>query len=280
MTGKSGVGIGADGEPLGNVNSVRYMEQMKCYLTGFRTIDLKCMEAIKLMRRYDRKFIFHRDRLLTVLSFLKQNHQVLEIADNNIFTYDNLYYDTDDHFFYNQHHNKRMNRYKLRCRKYIDTDQCFFEIKFKDNKKKTIKNRFMLGNDISGNELPERSREFVYTTVLANGGKFIDKGIIPSLRIRFNRVTFADLVHKERLTFDMNLTYTDMRCNSKRIGNLIIAELKSENPSTSSPFFQYLKNIRIAPTGFSKYCMGIAFMEKDIKYNRFKGKLSKLENLM
>jgi len=278
MAGKPGVGIGVGGEIFRNVDPVRDME--RCYLTGFQTIDLKRLEAIKLMRRYDRKFIFHRDCLITVWSFLRQNYQILEIADNNIFTYDNLYYDTDDHLFYNQHHNQRMNRYKLRCRKYIDTEKCYFEIKFKDNKQKTIKNRFLLGNDTLGSVLPERSREFAQATVLANGGKFIDKGIIPSLRIRFNRVTFADLVHKERLTFDMNLTYTDMRCNRRKIPNLIISELKSENPSTSSPFFQYLKKIGITPSGFSKYCIGIALMEKDIKYNRFKGKLSKLENLM
>jgi hypothetical protein len=279
MTCNPGMGMGTDGAPFGGVGPASNMERMNCCLEGFRTVDLKRLEALKLMRRYDRKFVFHRDQLITVWSLLRQNYQVLEIADNKIFTYDNLYYDTADHLFYTQHHNKKMNRYKVRCRKYIDTEQSFFEIKFKDNKKKTHKSRFLMGNEAAPCELTEKSRDFIRTIVSANGGACVQKGIIPSLRIGFTRVTFADFVRKERLTFDTNLTYTDMRSNSRKIGNLVIAELKSENPSAGSPFYQCLKDMQITPTGFSKYCIGIALMERGIKYNRFKGRLSKIENL-
>jgi hypothetical protein len=273
-------GIGADGGPFREADSVRAVEQMKGSLAGFRSIDLNRLDAIKLMRRYDKKFLFHRDLLTTVWSYLRQNYQVLEIGGGSIFSYDNLYYDTDGHLFYHQHHNQRMNRYKLRCRRYLDSGQCFFEVKFKDNRKKTTKNRFLLGSGVFGSELPQGSREFARAAVRAQGGACVDQRVVPSLRIRFNRVTFADLARKERLTFDVNLTYTDPRCVSRRIGNLIVAELKSENPSTGSPFFHYLKGLSIAPSGFSKYCMGIALMGKDVKRNRFKRRLSMLENLM
>lgn len=255
------------------------MDHIGQYLTDFQTIDLDGLNAIKLMKRFDKKFTFHRNKLRLVFDYLQKDYQVLEIDMNRAFRYENLYYDTADHFFYSQHHNRRLNRYKLRCRKYVETNQCFFEVKFKNNKKKTIKTRLLLEDSDISNELTEASKEFARRSVLINNGNIIDR-VIPSLWISFNRITFGNLINKERLTFDVNLTYTDKQMNSHKINNLVIAELKSENASMNSPFFQYLKSIKIFPSRFSKYCMGIAIMEKDIKYNRFKRKLLKLKNLM
>ena len=255
------------------------MDHIERYLARYRTIDLEQMNTIKLMKRYDRKFTFHKDKLTKVFDDLCERYQVLEIDHDRIFKYENLYYDTADRLFYRQHHNRRVNRYKLRRRKYVDTDQCFFEIKFKTNKDKTIKTRMLLKNENMNDALSQESKAFARRAVLIDENDFVEN-INPSLWISFNRVTLADLVHRERITFDMNLTYTDKRFNSRKISNLIIAELKSEKVSMSSPFPQYLKDIQIFPSGFSKYCMGIAMMEDDIKYNRFKKKLLKLQNLM
>ncbi|MBN1626599.1 MAG: polyphosphate polymerase domain-containing protein [Deltaproteobacteria bacterium] len=255
------------------------MDHIEQYLAHFQTIDLDGLNAIKLMKRFDNKFIFHRDKLEPVLNYLQKGYQILKIDENCAFKYENLYYDTADHFFYLQHHNRKLNRYKLRCRKYIETNQCFFEIKFKNNKGKTIKNRLLLEDSNIRNELSEESKKFAREHVLINNGDIIDL-VGPSLWISFNRITFGNLINKERLTFDVNLTYTDKQMNSKKINNLVIAEIKSENTSMNSPFFQYLKSIKIFPSRFSKYCMGIAMMEKDIKHNRFKKKLLKLNKLM
>lgn len=255
------------------------MNQIGQYLTPFRTISLDELNAIKLMKRYDKKFIFHKNKLKSVFDYLVDEYRVLEIDKNRAFKYENLYYDTYDHFFYSQHHNRKLNRYKLRCRKYIETNQCFFEVKFKNNKKKTIKTRLLLGDNDIKYELSEESKEFARKSVLINNCNIIDH-VIPSLWVSFNRITFGNLINKERLTFDVNLTYSDKQMNSLIINNLVIAELKSENVSMNSPFFQYLKSIKIFPSRFSKYCMGIAITEKEIKHNRFKRKLLKLKNLM
>lgn len=255
------------------------MDQIGQCLAEFQAIDLDELNAIKLMKRYDRKFIFHKDKLKSVFDYLLSEYKVLEIGANRFFRYENLYYDTADRFFYSQHHNRKLNRYKLRCRKYIETDQCFFEIKFKNNKKKTIKTRLLLGGRDISDELTEESKEFARKSVLINNCNIVDM-VNPSLWIRFDRITFGNFINKERLTFDVNLTYTDKRLNSMKINNLVIAELKSEKISMNSLFFQYLKSIKIFPSRFSKYCMGIAIMEKDTKYNRFKRKLLRLENLM
>jgi len=255
------------------------MDSIGKYLDHFKTIDLSGLDSIKLMKRYDTKFIFHRHKLKSVFDYLHENYQILEINENRAFEYENLYYDTDDRFFYHQHHNRKLNRYKIRCRRYKETKQCFFEIKFKNNKNKTIKTRLLLEENEISKKLSEGSKEFARRLVLLNNGNIIDR-VNPSIWITFNRITFANLTGNERLTFDMDLTYTDISLNSRKINNLIIAELKSENASMNSPFFQYLKSLKIYPGNFSKYCIGIALMEKNVKSNRFKNKLLKLKNLM
>ena len=45
---------------------------------------------------------------------------------------------------YHDHHNGKLNRYKVRRRRYIDTDTEFLEVKLKNNKKRTIKSRIKL----------------------------------------------------------------------------------------------------------------------------------------
>jgi len=255
------------------------MRQIEKNLENFTKIDLDNLDSIKLMKRYDTKYTFHKDKLMSIFDYLYNDYQVLEINKNLIFKYDNLYYDTDDYFFYYQHHNQRLNRYKLRCRKYNESNKCYFEIKFKNNKDKTIKTRILLDDKEINYELSEESKEFARKSVLINNGHIIDK-LSPALWVGFNRITFANLINKERLTFDINLTYTDKSLNSHKINNLIIAELKSDNISINSNFYQYLKKLNIFPSKFSKYCMGIAITENKIKYNRFKDKLLKLKNFI
>lgn len=251
------------------------MNQIEKDLRPFPATYLTDIETIKLMKRYDTKFIFHRDKLQAFFDYLHPDYQVLEINNKRSFRYENLYYDTDDHFFYHQHHNQRVNRYKLRCRKYIESNNCYFEIKFKNNKKKTIKNRILLEDKTINHELLQESKDFARKLVLIDNGNIVDE-VRPALWIGFNRITFANVINKERLTFDINLTYADMNTNCCKINNLIIAELKSEHASLNSSFYQYLKYLEIFPTKFSKYCMGIALTEKNIKCNRFKKNLLKL----
>lgn len=97
--------------------------------------------------------------------------------------------------------------------------------------------------------------------------------------MNFDRITFANHENKERLTIDLNLTFTNKNSLQKKIDTLVIAELKSEKYSFNSQFTQYLKRLKIYPVKFSKYCIGIALTEKNIKYNRFKKKLLKLNKL-
>ena len=43
--------------------------------------------------------------------------------------------------FYNDHHNQRVNRHKIRFREYVDSGLIYLEVKCKTNKGKTVKKR-------------------------------------------------------------------------------------------------------------------------------------------
>ena len=252
-------------------NSKGTFIQLEKKLAEYQSIDYENLRDLALMSRYDTKFIFHIEKLLSVFDYLSDGYKIVEIHNKRAPGYKNLYYDTDDLLFYHQHHNQRVNRYKIRFRRYIDTDRCFFEIKCKNNKKKTSKVRFPLKEAGLNFSLSEELKN--YTKKNVSLADHVIDNIKPALTTAFNRITFANEVYKERITFDINLTFSDTLSYSKRINNLVVAELKQENYSFSSPVFNCFKKYKIFPSRFSKYCIGTITMGKTIRYNRFKSKL-------
>jgi hypothetical protein len=248
------------------------MNRIEQTIAAFNPATLEDLSAIKLLKRFDTKFIFHREQLGAVFDYLSGRYQILEIGSNRSFGYETLYYDTDDYLFYHQHHNRKLNRYKIRCRRYRQSDQCYFEVKFKNNRRKTIKSRLPLGNGGIHPGLSEDSKFFAKERMLVGDSRVIDK-IKPTLKVEYNRITFANPANKERLTVDTGLTFVDRDEGRHQIDNLIIAELKSENVSPNSMLYQDLKGLRIYPSKFSKYCMGIAMTQPHVKTNRFKKKI-------
>jgi hypothetical protein len=64
------------------------------------------------------------------------------------------------------------------------------------------------------------------------------------------------------------------------MGDLVIIELKRDG-LVSSPVLDMLRQLRIHPHGFSKYCMGSALTGNDhLPVNRFKRKLIEINKLV
>jgi len=58
--------------------------------------------------------------------------------------------------------------------------------------------------------------------------------------------------------------------------NLVILEVKSEKNSDESSLKRYLRDRRIKPAGFSKYCIGRALTDSSLKRNRFKQRIREI----
>ena len=197
-------------------------------------------------------------------------NRVVEIKSNRITTYSSLYFDTPEHKFYKDHHNGKNNRTKIRIRKYVESDICFLEIKQKDGKGNTTKTRTSIP-DFEPNLL-EKSLEFIQH---ATQETFELKPIIWN---QFNRVTLVNKTAKERLTIDVNLSFKK-NGTLKTYDNLVIIELKQERFNRSSPIVQQLKSKQINPYSISKYCIGMIGIYNELKYNRFKEKLLKINKI-
>ncbi len=252
------------------------MQQIQNRLSDFKSTSLEKMDSVKLMNRQDTKFIFSRNKLLPLFDCLIPHYDVLEIDQRRILDYESLYLDTDDYRFYHQHHSKKMNRYKLRYRNYLNSGLCFFEVKFKSNKSRTIKNR--VKNDEIKTELSKKNKLFASGYLSKNNHVDVES-VEPKLWIRFSRITLVDQINKERITIDLDLSFKRDNCDYEIIDKLVVAELKQEKLSTNSQFAKSLRYNRIYSTGFSKYCIGTALLNNNVKSNRFKSRLLTLEKL-
>lgn len=237
----------------------------------FKPATLRDLESMKLLNRYDTKFIITKSRLADILTKLPSQYQILEIDGKRLFEYQNQYFDTEDLLLYKTHHNGKLNRYKVRYRHYVDVDKFFFELKFKTNKSKTEKTRM---------------QKFGFETHINGGADKLIKdslGINPdmlqkSLNITYNRITLVNSLSKEKITLDFGLNFDNYK-NSKYLEDLAIIEIKVDRLKPHTAFTQLLKEQGIRSMKISKYCLGIILTTPGIKYNRFKEKLLRINQL-
>jgi len=247
-------------------------EQLHNIIKEFDPIGLEEMDSgTKLMNRVDTKFVLSLNQFIEVLPHLKDEYRILEIKGVRFPSYESEYYDDNDLTFYIDHHRKKVDRYKVRFRKYIESNIAFLEVKHK-KKGRTDKQRIKV-DDLPGT-MSDAHDDFVKST-----GVTLDK-LEHVLTNKFSRVTLVGINHNERLTFDFNLSFY---LNDKEVvlSNLVIAELKQARVIRTSPFYSKMKELLIRPFRISKYCIGIIelYGKENVKYNRFKKKLLKINKL-
>lgn len=240
------------------------MNNVAFQIDQFSSISLKEMDKYALMSRTDTKFVLHQEQLVSILKKLSTSYSVLEINNERIMGYSSLYFDTPLKKFYHDHHNGKSYRLKIRMRKYLESGLCFLEIKQKDGRGNTNKNRIRI--DDFETSLSNNSKEFINETV-AN-----DFDLSPSIWNKFNRITLVNHFEKERVTIDLNLMFK-INESEKYFKNLVVIEVKQERLNRESPIVSALKKNRLTPFSISKYCIGMISLYGNLKYNQFKSKL-------
>lgn len=236
-------------------------KDLSSVLCTFDPITLSEMDGVKLLDRTDTKFVFHYHQLPGVLESLSKYYRVLDVNGIKKNRYETLYFDTPEFKLYLDHHNGRINRYKVRYRKYVDSNLVFFEVKFKNSKGRTIKNRIKRKNI---HEIVEgKSTGLIYEKTPLNPDVLQSK-----LWVNYSRITLVNKFSTERLTLDIDLHF---KKDGQVIGydNLVIAEVKQEVMS-ASPFINVMKLNHIRKGSISKYCFGVISLIDSIKKNNFK----------
>lgn len=228
------------------------------------------MDSVKLLNRVDTKFTFNSCRLIPLLKDLSQFYNVLDICGLRQCRYKTLYFDTPDLRMFTLHHNGKLNRYKVRLRRYEDSDANYFEIKFKDNKKRTIKKR--ISRKEFKEEITGKAERF-----LAETCPFTAEMLKPAVLVYYKRITLVSKSFTERLTIDVNLLF-EKDGQQKAFDQLCIVELKQDS-SNRSPALDLMRKFHIRDVSMSKYCFGIISLFENAKKNNFKPKLKEINKI-
>lgn len=243
-------------------------------LSSFDSISLAEMDKVKLMNRVDAKYIINNSQLPGLLKKALCHYRVVEIGSKRLIPYSTIYFDTDDTEMYLMHHNGKLNRFKIRMRSYVDSEISFLEIKTKNNKGRTTKNRIRIPNEqFESMTLEEKEQIFLKEMNIKSFP------LEAQIQNEFRRITLVDKELTERITLDTYLSFQNLSTKqSETVEDLVIIEIKQDGDGKSH-FRQYLNEIRINSGSMSKYCLGMMLVNPDLKSNGFKNKLRKINKV-
>ena len=245
---------------------------MQDLLNLYAPISLEDMREIRLMNRIDTKFVTTVPVLMQLLEMAKDDYWAQEIDGERNLAYQTTYFDTLDYNMYYVHQSGHANRQKLRFRTYVSSNLQFMEVKTKNNHGRTKKKRMkVVDTDITDIEKLNFLQEHL---------RYDPDELRPAIANSFNRITLVNKGKTERLTIDTDLQFNNLVTGTKRnMGKLVIVELKRDG-LCYSPVLEMLRQLRVFPHGFSKYCMGSALTNDELKVNRFKQKLRDVERIV
>ena len=241
-------------------------------INTFAPISLEQMSGVKLMNRIDTKFVTTTDRLRQLLQMARKDYYVQEIDGERNLEYDTTYFDTTAFDMYNQHQWNHTNRQKIRFRTYCISGLQFMEVKTKNNHGRTKKKRI----EVTDMNVCEQTK----SDFIGKHLRYAVDTLQPALNNHFSRITLVNKAKTERLTIDSALRFHNIVNGvDKDMGRLVIIELKRDG-MVYSPVLEMLRQLRIHPHGFSKYCMGSALTNPELSVNRFKCKLIEINKIV
>lgn len=254
-------------EYYGLPHDTRERPGLSSLVRGFEEISLKGMEAAKaqLLSRVESKHVMTLAQCQKLVNVLAGSYRVLEIEGNRAGKYVTMYYDTPDFRSYNEHHNGKKNRFKLRMRHYDSSDETFLEVKMKNNKGQTDKSRMKTSWTTDG--FSPDQEEFLQTVLPCDCHAFR-----PVVRTVYDRITLVSKDTPERITLDTGISFDDGRCTVS-YPDLVIGEIKHEKGAKNSPAQRAIHEMGVRKRGFSKYCTGAALLYERLKRNHFKENL-------
>lgn len=238
-------------------------------------ITLAEMDGIRLMNRIDTKFLVREDVLAELLNRIKNDYRAQVVEGEQVCRYSTIYYDTVDSEMYHDHHNQKLNRQKIRARTYVESGIAFLEVKRKSNKGRTTKDRIRIPSDL----VDDISQSQEALSFLEKFSTIPGTRIEPHLANSFERITLVNKGKTERLTIDVHIRFVNLKSRVEMdASNLVVIELKQDG-AFPSKFKDMLSSYRMLPKSFSKYAMGVAMTDPDLKKNNFKSKLRFINKL-
>ena len=105
------------------------MSVIENFFDSYIHIGLQELEDVALMDRSEKKYIIPIAWCGDISNKLSTDYNILEIANERQFRYDNLYFDTPENICLEDHIRGRKNRFKVRIRSYSNSNISFLEVK-------------------------------------------------------------------------------------------------------------------------------------------------------
>ena len=230
-----------------------------------------------MLERLDNKYVVNGDVLSKAALKLCDHFEILEIGGKRAFTYETWYFDDEERRCYLDHHQGRRRRIKVRVRKYTDAGICFVEVKLKDKRGITVKKR-MQCDPMKYGTLDADAYDHIRNSYWDLYREEIAPDFMPSLEVRYRRMTLVAKAGGERMTIDNGLYFGTGQTSQEVDDELFIVETKSANGNGLAD--KVLRELNQHPTKHcSKYCIGIAATGGMAKFNKFRPALKRLGTL-
>lgn len=218
------------------------------------------VDRAALQTRVDRKYVLPLDELPHLLRQLTPYARVLDIDGVRTFRYESVYFDTPWLDSYHRAAYRRRRRFKVRTRTYLDSAQCWLEVKIGGARGSITKHRLPY-------HAPDRS-------TVGPGRGFVDEALRreaicpeagvalePVLVTSYRRTTLLLPATASRVTIDTGLSWQDGSIGL-RLPDLAVVETKTS--SAASPVDRLLWQRGTRPLRISKYATGLAALRPDL----------------
>lgn len=244
--------------------------ELESYARAFESITIGELDRrTRLQTRLDRKYFVDDGVLRRLTSALADEYRVLELDGRRLFRYDTVYFDTPALTTYRQHHQGRRRRFKCRTRLYVDSGLCFFEVKLRDGRGRTVKQKLALDRTEHGRLNPEAAGFLARELSRAYG--YAPPGPLePGLVTFYRRLTLAHAERRERVTCDVELGFAipGGPTYGVRPGRVLVETKSARGNSVADRVLRRLGATPVATC--SKYCLGVALAHPAVVNNRFR----------
>jgi hypothetical protein len=218
------------------------------------------IDRAALYTRVDRKYVVPLEALPPLLEHLTPYAQALDIEGERIFRYRSVYFDTPQLASYHCAAFRRRRRFKVRTRTYLDSAECWLEVKISGARGSITKHRLPYHPQDFDTVHP--GRDFVDDALARESfGPDTRTALDPVLTTEYIRATLLLPGTASRVTIDTALAW--QYANSMlRLPGLAVVETKTTMAATPVDRMLWQRGMR--PVRISKYATGLAALRQDL----------------
>ncbi|MCK0113301.1 polyphosphate polymerase domain-containing protein [Ornithinimicrobium sp. F0845] len=236
-------------------------------LPPLATISLAALQSeAELLTRVDRKYLLPLPEATRALAGLGEGSRVLEIEGRTRSDYASTYFDTPERDSFRSTATARRRRWKVRTRSYLDSGDCWVEVKTRGPRGLTVKER--------APHPPEASQRITGAAVT-----WVEERLraarayhrpwlgLPVLSTTYSRSTILLPEGGARATIDTDLTWLLPDGTTTAPRDAVVIETKTTG--TPSAFDRALWRAGHRPTRISKFGTGLALLDPTVPANRW-----------